>query len=145
MSSITFAGNLAADPELQYTPSGRAVTTFTVIENRRRRTLGDGWEDDEPNVFRVQAWGRTAENVKASCHKGDRVHVAGRIETQRWTDKSTGADRTGQRITADEVAFSLKYHTVAATKNERTTQSDDESAEPVYGWEVAQIPTDEPF
>jgi len=56
MTSINFAGNLAADPELRFTPSGRAVTRFTVIENRRRRTEdGQGWEDAEPNVYRVGA------------------------------------------------------------------------------------------
>ena len=121
MSSITFAGNLAADPELRFTPSGRAVARFTVIENRRRRTEdGQGWEDAEPNVFRVQVWGSFAENVVESCGKGDRVHVTGSIVTDRWTDKETREDRTAQHVKADEVSFSLRYHTVRATKATRS-------------------------
>ena len=121
MSSITFAGNLAADPELRFTPSGRAVARFTVIENRRRRTEdGQGWEDAEPNVFRVQAWGSFAENVVESCGKGDRVHVTGSIVTDRWMDKETREDRTAQHVKADEVSFSLRYHTVRATKATRS-------------------------
>ena len=117
MSTITFAGNLAADPELRFTPSGRGVARFTVIENRRRRTEdGQGWEDAEPNVFRVQVWGSFAENVVESCGKGDRVHVTGSIVTDRWTDKETQEDRTAQHVKADEVSFSLRYHTVSARK-----------------------------
>ena len=121
MSTITFAGNLAADPELRFTPSGRGVARFTVIENRRRRTEdGQGWEDAEPNVFRVQAWGSFAENVVESCGKGDRVHVTGSIVTDRWADKETREDRTAQHVKADEVSFSLRYHTVRSTKATRS-------------------------
>jgi len=120
MSTITFAGNLAADPELRFTPSGRAIVRLTVIENRRRRTEdGHGWEDAEPNVYRVQAWGSFAENVVESCAKGDRVHVTGSIVTDRWSDKETREDRTAQHVKADEVSFSLRYHTVRATKATR--------------------------
>lgn len=126
MSSITFAGNLAADPELRFTPSGRAVARLTVIENRRRRTEdGQGWEDAEPNVFRVQVWGSFAENVVESCAKGDRVHVTGSIVTDRWMDKETREDRTAQHVKADEVAFSLRYHTVRATKATKSNQAHD--------------------
>jgi len=122
MSSITFAGNLAADPELRFTPSGRAVARFTVIENRRRKTEdGQGWEDAEPNVYRCQVWGSFAENVVESCAKGDRVHVTGSIITDRWTDKESGEARTGQHVKADEVSFSLRYHTVRATKATRSS------------------------
>ena len=121
MSTVTFAGNLAADPELRFTPSGRGVARFTVIENRRRRTEdGQGWEDAEPNVFRVQAWGSFAENVVESCGKGDRVHVTGSIVTDRWADKETREDRTAQHVEADEVSFSLRFHTVRATKATRS-------------------------
>lgn len=120
MSTITFAGNLAADPELRFTPSGRSVARFTVIENRRRRTEdGQGWEDAEPNIYRTQVWGTFAENVVESCAKGDRVHVTGSIITDRWTDKDTSEERTAQHVKADEVSFSLRFHTVRATKTPR--------------------------
>lgn len=124
MSTITIVGNLAADPELRFTPTGRAVTRFTVIENRRRRTDdGQGWEDAEPNVHRVQVWGSFAENVVESCGKGDRVHVTGSIVTDRWTDRETQEDRTAQHIKADEVSFSLRYHTVSAKKATKSVQA----------------------
>lgn len=125
MSTITITGNLTADPELRFTPTGRAVTRITVIENRRRRTEdGQGWQDAEPNVYRVQVWGSVAENVAESCAKGDRLHVTGSIFTDRWTDKETGSERTAQQINADEVAFSLRYHTVKATKATRSSSAE---------------------
>jgi len=130
MTSINFAGNLAADPELRFTPSGRGVTRFTVIENRRRRTEdGQGWEDAEPNVYRVQVWGSFAENVVESCGKGDRVVILGSIVTDRWVDKETREDRTAQHVKADEVAFSLRYHTVRATKATRSAGQAPEAEE----------------
>lgn len=121
MSTITLAGNLAADPYLRVTPSGHAVAHFTVIENCRRRTEdGQGWELAEPNVYRVQVWGSFAENLVGSCGKGDQVHVTGSIVTDRWVDKDTREERTAQHVKADEVSFSLRYHTLRATKATRS-------------------------
>lgn len=120
MNTITFAGNLTADPEVRVTANGRTVARFTVIENRRRRTDdGQGWQDDEPNAFRVEVWGTTAEHAADSLRKGLRVQVSGSIVTDRWTDKETGLERTAQHVSADEVAVSLRYHTMQATKAAR--------------------------
>lgn len=121
MTHISFAGNLAKDVEIRFTPSGRQVARLTVIENRRRPAEnGNGWEDAEPNVYNVQVWGSAAENVTESAGKGDRVVVIGTIVTDRWTDKESGGERTSQHVKADEVAFSLKFHTVRATKATRS-------------------------
>lgn len=137
MATISFSGNLAADPELRHTQSGKAVVHFTVIENRRRRTA-NGWEDAEPNVFRVEAWDQQAENIAESLHKGDRAHVEGRIVTDRWDDKDSGAPRTAQHVAAEEVSFSLRFHTVQATKNTGNAAAEDDAS--VASWNVAQIP-----
>ncbi|MFZ2503675.1 MAG: single-stranded DNA-binding protein [Nocardioides sp.] len=128
MSTITFSGNLAADPELRFTPSGNQVANLTVLENRRRQDDRTGeWSDLEPNRYRVQVWGSTAVNIIDSARKGDRVVVVGTIVTDRWADKDTGEARTGQHVKATEVGFSLKYHTVKATKATRSAarESDD--------------------
>lgn len=120
---ITVTGNLAEDPEVRFTPTGRQVTRIRVIENRRRRTEdGTGWEDAEPNAFPVQVWGALGENVAESCHRGDRVTVTGPIVTDRWTDKDSGQQRTAQHITANDVAMSLQFHTAQMTKVQRASQ-----------------------
>ena len=139
MSTFTFAGNLTDDPELRYTQNGRAVAHFTIIENRQRRSSDGGFEDAEPNAFRVEVWGEQAEHVASSSHKGDRLTVEGCIETNRWTDKDTQQERTAQQVTAIEVGFSLKFHTVTAQKADSAADAG-EQGDATGSWNVAEIP-----
>ena len=166
MSQITFAGNLAEDVELRHTRNGRAVARFRVLENRRRRDAEGEWVDDEPNAWRVQVWGGMAENVAASCGKGDRVVVVGDVVTDKWEDQE-GRTRRTQKIEADEVSFSLRFHQVQASKSLRQARGDDGAADapvadpmpldpqtsyppiadtprpPAHAWETAAIPDDD--
>lgn len=121
MTDMTFAGNLAADPQLSFTASGIAVTEFKVIESRSTKNEADEWVDAEPNVFNVTAWRSLAEHVGESVAKGDRVIVTGRLVTERFHDRETGKARTSTHVVADEVGFSLKYHTVKGTKAPKRT------------------------
>ena len=131
MNSITVTGNLGGDPELKFTTNGKPVLRATVFENRSRPAQdGPGWEQLEPNRFPIEVWAGLAENVAESCRKGDRVTVTGTIITDRWADKETGEVRTAQHIRAAEVSFSLKYHTVEATKVAKTTDDIEQAEEP---------------
>lgn len=122
MSTITFSGNVAADPEIRFTPSGAQLANFVVLENRSRRGANPGeWEDLEPNRYRVQVWAGLAENVVESVRTGDRVTVTGIVTTDRWADKDTGEVRTAQVIKASDVGLSLKFHTATATKTPRSS------------------------
>lgn len=122
MSTITITGNLAADPELRFTPTGKAVARLRVIEDQPRKT-GEGWQDGEPNVYRVQVWEGQAENISESCARGDRVVVIGSVSTERWTDTESQETRTAQFVKAREVGFSLRFHTIRATKSTRVTHT----------------------
>lgn len=130
MSNVTFVGNLADAVELRYTNNGRAVARFRVLENRRTRNAEGEWIDAEPNSWRVQVWGDQAENVAASCHKGDRVHVTGEIVTDVWEDQETKKTRRTQKIEADEVSFSLRFHQVEATKMRGRAAAQGRQAQP---------------
>ena len=89
MTSISIAGNLAADPEIRFTPGGIAVARLTVIENRRRRTDdGQGWEDSEPNVYRVQVWGVRPRTSRSR---------AGRVTASWWAVRSSPIDGPTRR------------------------------------------------
>lgn len=122
MTIITTSGNLAADPELRFTPTGKPVATFTVIENRPRKTDSGEWEQDEPNVYRAEAWEALAENAAESLRKGDRVVFAGKVFTERWTDKETGKDRTAQKVRITDVGPSLRYATAQPVKTKTQQQ-----------------------
>lgn len=116
MTIINASGNLAADPELRFTPTGKPVATFTVIENRPRKNEAGEWEQNEPNVYRAEAWEALAENVAESLRKGERVVFTGKVFTERWADKETGNDRTAQKVRISDVGPSLRYATVHPVK-----------------------------
>lgn len=119
MSTITFKGNLADDPQLTYIPSGAAVVELVVIENQPTKNEDGSWEDGVPNRFEVKAWRGLAENVAASIAKGTNVTITGRIKTEKWTDKDSGENRSKQIVVADDIAVSLKYQTATVSKAAR--------------------------
>lgn len=100
-------GNLAADPELRYTPQGVPVANLRLAVNERVRTA-NGWEDGDTSFFDVVAWRGLAEHAAESLHKGDRTIVAGRWRTRAWQDND-GGKRTSVELHADEVGPSLRF------------------------------------
>ena len=89
---ILIVGNLGKDPEMRYTPSGQAVTSFSVAANRQY-TASDGQQVKETIWFRVSAWGRQAEACNQYLQRGSRVLVEGRLSA----DPATGAPRIWTR------------------------------------------------
>ncbi len=115
-NKLEVVGNLAADPEIRYTPQGKAVTEFSVADTPRRLNQASGqWEEGETNWFRVTIWDQYAQNVAASLKKGDQVIVTGRITTDRFTDKNNET-RTAQKVLADHVAPTLRFATARIEK-----------------------------
>jgi single-strand DNA-binding protein len=107
---IVIVGNLGRDPEMRYTPSGQAVTNFSVATNRRY-TGSNGERIDETIWFRVSAWGRLAETTNQYLKKGSKVLVEGRLTADPatggpriWQDQS-GGSRASFEISAQTVQF----------------------------------------
>jgi single-strand DNA-binding protein len=95
-------GNLGRDPEMRYTPSGQAVTQFTVATNRRWRDQQGEWQE-ETEWFRVVVWREAAERAAETLRKGHKVYVEGRIQTRQWEDQS-GNKRYTTELVADRVS-----------------------------------------
>ena len=102
-NKITIIGNLGSDPEMRYTPSGAAVTNFSVATNRRYRN-NEGETVDETEWFRVNAWNRLAETTNQYLQKGRLVYVEGRLSSRSWTGQD-GQTRFSNEIFAQEVKF----------------------------------------
>ena len=90
--TLIIVGNLGKDPEMRYTPSGQAVTSFSVATSRSY-TAGNGEQVKETIWFRVSAWGKTAEACNQYLKKGSKVLVEGRLTP----DKATGGPRVYSR------------------------------------------------
>src|SRR6187401_2897383 len=83
LNKCMIIGNLGRDPEMRYTPSGQAVTQFTVAVNRNYKDQ-QGERVEETEWFRVVAWGQQAEFAAEYLRKGAKVFVEGRIQTRQW-------------------------------------------------------------
>ncbi len=118
-TTITIVGNLTADPELRFTPSGAAVANFTVASTPRTfdRQSND-WKDGETLFMRCSVWRDAAENVAESLHRGTRVVVTGRLKSRSYETKE-GEKRTVIELDVDEVGPSLRYASAKVTKAER--------------------------
>ena len=116
---ITIIGNLTADPELRFTPSGAAVASFTVASTPRTfdRQAGE-WKDGETLFMPCQAWRQMAETVAESLTKGTRVIVQGRLVQRSYTTRE-GENRTVVEMQVDEIGPSLRYAKAQVTRQPR--------------------------
>src|SRR5512136_405617 len=108
--TIILAGNLGRDPEMRYTPSGQAVTSFSVATNRQW-TNNNGETVKETVWFRVSAWGKLAETCNQFLKKGSKVLVEGRLTADPdsggprvWTAQD-GKPRASFEVNAQTVRF----------------------------------------
>jgi single-strand DNA-binding protein len=136
---VTIVGNLTADPELRFTPSGQAVANFTVASTTRlldKQT--NEWKDGDTVFMRCAVWRQYAENVAESLTRGSRVIVTGRLK-QRSYETKEGEKRTVVELDVDDVGPALKNATAKVTKVARQgggggfggAPSDDPWASPV--------------
>ena len=116
---ITIIGNLTADPEMRFTPSGAAVASFTVASTPRTfdRQAGQ-WKDGETLFMPCSSWRDAAENVAESLTKGTRVIVQGRLVQRSYTTRE-GENRTVVEMQVDEIGPSLRYAKAQVTRQPR--------------------------
>jgi len=115
-TTITLVGNLTADPELRFTPSGAAVANFTVASTPRTfDRQSNEWRDGDAMFLNCAVWRQAAENVAESLQKGMRVIVSGRLKSRSYETRE-GEKRTVFEIDVDEIGPALKYATAKVTR-----------------------------
>ncbi len=120
---ITVVGNLTADPELRFTPSGAAVASFTIASTPRQFDRNSNeWNDGEALFLRCSIWRQAAENVAESLTRGMRVVAQGRLK-QRSYETREGEKRTVIELEVEEVGPSLKYATAKVNRTQRGSTS----------------------
>lgn len=101
MNHVVLCGNIG-EPKLSFTKTGKAILTFGLATNRK---VG---EEKYTTWHNIKAWDQFAENLAADLQKGDRIFVAGRLETEAWEDKD-GNKRTTVVIVAEEAGQSMRW------------------------------------
>jgi single-strand DNA-binding protein len=86
------AGHLVRDPELRYTPNGKAVANVALAINERYTVDGD--ERSTVSFIDVTVFGKPAENLKNLTSKGTEILVEGALKQETWQDKATGQNRS---------------------------------------------------
>ena len=101
LNKIQIIGRLGRDPEMRYTPDGKAVTNFSVATGGKW-TDRNGTERDDTEWFRVEMWERQAETANQYLSKGAQVYIEGRLRTRKYTDKD-GIERTSVEVVANNM------------------------------------------
>jgi single-strand DNA-binding protein len=102
LNKVMLIGNLGADPEVRYMPSGGAVTNISLATTRRWKDKQSGERRDATEWHRIVFFNRLAEVAGEYLRKGSQVYIEGRIQTRKWQDQS-GQDRYSTEILADEM------------------------------------------
>ncbi|HEY8171100.1 MAG TPA: single-stranded DNA-binding protein [Candidatus Limnocylindria bacterium] len=98
LNKMMIIGNLGADPELRYTPSGKAVTNLRVAVNDRSRGADGEWVE-ETMWIGVEVWEQAAERLAEQLRKGNKIYAEGQLRAREYEA------RDGQKRTALELRF----------------------------------------
>jgi single-strand DNA-binding protein len=102
LNRIEVIGNLTRDPEMRMTPSNQSVTSFSVATNRRYRDNAGQWIDSPPEYHDIVIWGALGERCNQVLHKGEKVFIAGRLQTRSW-EAPDGQKKYKTEIVADTI------------------------------------------
>lgn len=103
VNKVILVGNLGADPETRYMPSGDAITNIRIATTDRWKDKQSGEMKESTEWHRVAFFGRLAEIAGQYLKKGSPVYVEGRIRTRKWQDKESGQDRYSTEIVAEQM------------------------------------------
>lgn len=106
LNKAVIIGNLGKDPEVRYMPNGDAIANFSVATTEKWKGQ-DGQMVEKVEWLNIVIYKKLAEIAGKYLKKGSQVYLEGRIQTRKWQDKQTGADRYTTEIIASEL---LVYH-----------------------------------
>jgi len=130
---ITLVGNMVADPELRFTPSGVAAASIRIAVTPRNRDNATGeWKDGETVWLSGTVWRQYAENVAESLRKGMRVIVIGRLK-QRSYETREGEKRTVYEVDIDDIGPALRYATASIQRTSRGSSTEGAAAPAATG------------
>jgi single-strand DNA-binding protein len=98
MNNITLVGRAGRDPEVRYFESGTMVANFTLAVNAYKK-------DEAPDWFNLTIWGKQAQVAADYVKKGSQIAVSGRMTSEKWTDKTTGEEKTKPVVVVERITL----------------------------------------
>jgi single-strand DNA-binding protein len=141
---VTLVGQLGADPELKFLPSGVPVCNFSLASTPRVKD-GDSWTDGETMWVRCAVWRELAENVaESSLVKGTRVIVQGRLKVRSF-ETDAGEKRTSIEMDVDAIGPELRFATAKVTKAQRSDSGGQQASRPAARPQRSSAPSSDPW
>jgi len=138
LNSVNIMGNLTRDPEMKFTPAGKAVCNLSIANNRVYTKNSE--KVTEVSYFDVEVWGLAAENCSKYLTKGNGIIVEGRLRQDRW--EKDGKTQSRVRITANAVHFlpkkqnnSMDHESPASSDRPMEAQAAGATAPEDIAWE----------
>ncbi|MDX1253111.1 MAG: single-stranded DNA-binding protein [Gammaproteobacteria bacterium] len=103
VNKVILIGNLGKDPEVRYMPSGSAVANVTIATSESWKDKQTGEKKERTEWHNVEFFNRLAEIAGEYLKKGSKVYIEGSLRTDKYQDKTTGADRYITKIVASEL------------------------------------------
>ena len=103
VNKVIIVGNLGADPEVRYMPSGGAVTTISIATTEQWTDKTSGEKQERTEWHRVTLFNRLGEIAGEYLKKGSQVYIEGSLRTDKYQDKNTGEDRYSTGIIANNM------------------------------------------
>jgi single-stranded DNA-binding protein 4 len=135
INNVTIVGRLTRDPELKYTPSNIAITTFNMAVNRNFKNQAG---DREADFINCMIWRQQAENFANWCKKGNLVGITGRIQTRSYDNQQ------GQRVYVTEVVAD-SFQTLEKKDNTANQSSMENQMPPNYAQGESMDISDDDF
>lgn len=104
VNEVNLIGHLGRDPEMKYTTGGKAITQFSVATSSSKKAASGEWVE-ETEWHNIKAFEKSAEIAAQYLVKGSQVAIRGRIQTEKWTDKNTGAEKSKVVILVDRLTL----------------------------------------
>jgi single-strand DNA-binding protein len=103
VNKVIIVGNIGADPEVRYMPSGGAVTNISIATSEQWTDKASGQKQERTEWHRVTLFNRLGEIAGEYLKKGSQVYIEGSIRTDKYQDKTTGEDRYSTQIIARDL------------------------------------------
>jgi single-strand DNA-binding protein len=103
INKVILIGNLGADPEVRYMPSGGAVANITLATSETWKDKQSGEQQERTEWHRISLFNRLGEIAGEYLRKGSKVYIEGSLRTRKWQDKTTGQDRYTTEIIANDM------------------------------------------
>lgn len=97
LNVVNLVGRVGGDPDVKYFESGKVKCRLTLAVDRRTRN------NDQPDWFNLELWGKTAEVAANYVRKGKLIGIQGSLKIDHWSDRATGAERSSPVIQVDRL------------------------------------------